>query len=190
MRFLQTVAKIFFFTILSAWLAACGSSSSSGPPYAIGDRGPAGGIVFYITDGGSHGLEDARQDQVKPLDPGAEWGCNLTDIPGADGTAVGTGLQNTDDILAGCMDTPIAADIAAGYGAGWFLPSIDELNLLYLQKDIVGGFSEGCPDFGCSIYWSSSEFDNVNVDAVDFSDGVNYGFIKDQLLGVRAVRNF
>ena len=171
--------------------------ASSSSTYAIGDRGPGGGVVFYITDNGLHGLEAAPEDQVKPLDPGAEWGCNFTDIPGADGTVVGTGQQNTDDILAGCMDTPIAADIAAGYvlfGVGdWFLPSIDELNLLYLQKGIVSGFSDSCPDFGCSIYWSSSELPSAldnNAMAVDFSDGANYGFIKDQMLGVRAVRAF
>ena len=166
-------------------------------PYVIGQIGPAGGIVFYITNGGLNGLEAAPADQSIPLAPGAAWGCNGTLIAGADGTAVGSGAQNTADILAGCLDTPIAAEIANGYTlngfSDWFLPSIDELNELYLQKDIVGGFSEVCPDFGCSIYWSSSELfstlDN-NAHAVDFSDGVNYGFITDQLLGVRAVRAF
>jgi hypothetical protein len=166
-------------------------------PYMIGQIGPAGGIVFYITNGGLNGLEAAPVDQSIPDAPGVAWGCNETLIAGADGTAVGSGAQNTVDILAGCLDTPIAAEIANGYTlngfSDWFLPSRDELNELYLQKDIVGGFSEVCPDFGCSIYWSSSELLSLlddNAHAVDFSDGVNYGFIKDQLLGVRAVRSF
>ena len=31
--------------------------------YVVGDVGPAGGIVFYVTDGGLHGLEAAPADQ-------------------------------------------------------------------------------------------------------------------------------
>ena len=38
--------------------------------YEIGDTGPAGGIVFYVTDGGLHGLEAAPEDQDR-----GEWGC-------------------------------------------------------------------------------------------------------------------
>ena len=197
MRLLQTVATVFFFTTL----AACGgsSSSSSDSTYAIGDRGPGGGVVFHVTAGGKHGLEAARQDLIEPLNPGVPWGCSFVDIPGAEQTAVGTGMQNTDDILAGCMETPIAADVAATYvyfgRSDWFLPSLDELELLYAQKDVVGGFSDSCPNFGCSMYWSSSELpgpgpiaDNAHV--IDFSDGASYGFIKNQMLGVRAIRAF
>ena len=29
--------------------------------YQIGDTGPAGGIVFYVTDGGAHGYEAANE---------------------------------------------------------------------------------------------------------------------------------
>ncbi len=133
-------------------LSACGGSNSTTTTigYAIGDAGIAGGIVFYITDGGLHGLEAAPVDQSTS----AVWGCLGTDLTGADGSAVGTGAQNTADILAGCMETPIAADLAAGYTlngySDWFLPSFDELGELYLQRDVVGGFSIGG-------YWSSSE---------------------------------
>ncbi len=100
--------------------------------YAIGDTGPAGGIVFHITDGGLHGLEAAAVDQVS-----TRWGCFGVLIPGAAGTAVGTGAQNTADIIAGCDETT-AASVAAAVGPGWFLPSRDELNLLYAQK-VSGG---------------------------------------------------
>ena len=154
--------------------------------YAIGDTGPAGGIVFYITDGGLHGLEAAPSDQSTA----AEWGCYGIDISGADRTAVGTGAQNTADILARCSTAGIAADLADTYTLNgyddWFLPSMDELNLLYQQKTVVGGFADG-------VYWSSSEFS-------DFADGVawNQNFIngdqrndlKYRTLYVRAVRAF
>ena len=35
------------------------------------------------------------------------WGCIETYISGADGIAIGTGYQNTLDIVAGCSQTPI-----------------------------------------------------------------------------------
>lgn len=120
------------------------------PVYAIGDTGPAGGKVFYITDGGLHGLEVAPADQSG----GAEWGCYGTLIAGADGTAVGTGAQNTADILAGCSEAGRAASIADEYTLGeyddWFLPSRDELNLLYQQRSELGGFTT-------NAYWSSTQ---------------------------------
>lgn len=125
--------------------------------YAIGDVGPAGGIVFQISDAGIHGLEAA------PVDQGAApWGCGGLTIPGANGTAVGTGKQNTADILAGCNQAGIAAQLAADYSLGgfddWHLPSRDELNLLYQQKAVVGGFAD-------EFYWSSSEFSSGTFSA-------------------------
>ncbi len=151
--------------------------------YAIGDTGPAGGIVFYIRDDGLHGMEAAPADQSS-----AEWGCYVTDIAGADGTAVGTGAQNTADILAGCSESGIAARIADDYTLNgyddWFLPSKDELNLLYQQKDVVGGFA----DVG---YWSSTEYASNYAWGQYFNDGYQgYGTKFTTLILVRAVRAF
>ncbi len=85
----------------------CGGTSVDVPCIcpAIGDTGPAGGIVFYIAGDCTHGLEAALVDQSS----GAEWGCIDTTISGADGTIVGTGAQNTADIIAGCSELGIAA---------------------------------------------------------------------------------
>ena len=47
------------------------------PTYAIGDIGPAGGWVFYVTDDGLHGLEAAPVDQAN-----AAWGCHGVFFPG------------------------------------------------------------------------------------------------------------
>ena len=117
------------------------------PPYAIGDYGPAGGIVFHL-DNDTAGLEAAPVDQDDGT--GAEWGCYYTNIWGADGTSVGTGAQNTLDMLAAaCLPSfdgnDLAADLVAAYSLNgfddWSLPSITELNLLFAQKDVVGGFA-------------------------------------------------
>jgi hypothetical protein len=65
----NTVAKTFEGCDGTAW-----GTLSLVHIYAIGDTGPAGGIVFYITDDGLHGLEAAPADQSS----GAEWGCIAT----------------------------------------------------------------------------------------------------------------
>jgi hypothetical protein len=158
----------------AVWTVLGGSGSTL---YAIGDDGPAGGIVFYITDGGLHGLEAAAADQAT-----TQWGCYGTLIPGAYGTVVGTGEQNTADIIELC-DEITAASVASAYGPGWYLPSKDELNLLYSQKDVVGGFAS----YG---YWSSSQDSSNDAWAQYFDFGGQADNGKGSTYRVRAVRAF
>ena len=53
-----------------------------------------GGIIFYL-DGNGGGLITTPSDQSS----GSEWGCWGISVSGADGTAIGTGAQNTIDII-------------------------------------------------------------------------------------------
>jgi len=156
---------------------------SQAKSYAIGGQGPAGGIVFYITDGGIHGLEAAPEDQAAS----ADWGCYNTAIDGADGFKVGTGRQNTTDILAQCTEVGIAAQFANDYTLegynGWFLPSIEELKLLYYQRDLVGGFTH-------DNYWSSTENSSFYAWLQNFGSGGQTYSTKNATLNVRAVRAF
>ena len=150
--------------------------------YEVGDTGPAGGIVFYVSNEGLNGLEAATVDQV-----GTQWGCLGTEISGANGTAVGTGEQNTAAIIAACSETT-AASVASAYGPGWYLPSKDELNLLYVQKAavVVGDFVSD------NLYWSSSHAD-ANFAWFQFFDDCSqcdHVFNKRGPLRVRAVRAF
>jgi hypothetical protein len=146
-----------------------------------------GGIVFYYTDGTKqHGLVCAPSDQSRS----AEWGCAGKAISGADGTSIGTGNQNTTDIVNGCATTGIAAKICYdlvlnGY-SDWYLPSIDELNLMYtnLRKNGFGGFSN-------YDYWSSTERSDNNAWGRGFSaSGVQSSNGKISLFYVRAIREF
>ena len=153
-------------------------------PFIIGDTGPAGGKVFYLTDAaGKHGLEAAPADHSAYV----QWGCFGTTIAGADGTAVGTGAANTADIVAGCAEANTAAKIADAYTLNgytdWYLPSKDELNLLYQQKTVVGGFAN-------LNYWSSSEGNSDYAWNQYFSSGVHDFNAKNYTLPVRAVRAF
>jgi DUF1680 family protein len=163
--------------------------------FTAGDIGPAGGFIFYVNphadaDGWRY-LEAAPTD----LSAGAKWGCFRRAIPGAKGTAVGTGKQNTQDILAACVDRETAADLCANYRVngvgGWFLPSRDELALVYrnLKAAGTGDFRvDGLDNF---TYWASTE-DTADMAAhIDFADnGRQHSDDKDFPRRVRAIRAF
>jgi len=157
-------------------------------PYVLRDTGPAGGYIFYDKGYYSYGwryLEAAPSDQST----GAPWGCYGVSISGADGTAVGTGEQNTIDIEAGCATFGTAADICANLGLGgysdWFLPSKDELNLMYENLKVAGVSS-----FANYLYWSSSEYYAYGAWYQNFYNGYQDDYFKISTYRVRAVRAF
>jgi hypothetical protein len=128
------------------------AKKDNGSCILIGDN-YEGGIVFY-GDGLGGGLVATTAD----LSTAAEWGCYGTDLNGSDGTAIGTGYQNTIDLEAGCTNPGTAADICANITLGgysdWFLPSIFELELMYDNIGHDNSFSE-------NLFWSSTEVDNI-----------------------------
>ena len=167
-----------------------GISVANGSLPAIGDNFQ-GGIVFYL-DGNGGGLIAASTDQSA----GAQWGCLGISISGADGTAIGTGNQNTTDIEQGCTTAGTAADICANLTLGgysdWFLPSKDELNEMYLnigQGNALGLGNIG--GFANNYYWSSSEAGGSNARIQGFTNGDQVGYSKSfNYFAVRAVRAF
>jgi hypothetical protein len=173
---------------MSVWL--------SHSEYAIGDTGPAGGLIFYenptySTDGWRY-LEAAPYDQST----GATWGCFRKEIAGARGTAVGTGKQNTLDMLAACAEPDTAPHLCANLSVngirGWFLPSRDELALMYrhLKAAGIGDFRDGgvADNFE---YWASSQQTADMAVHIDFADlGRLHGDDKDFPRRVRAIRAF
>lgn len=154
------------------------------PPtvYAIGDTGPAGGKVFYLTNGGLHGLEAAPADSANSV-----WGCSGVSIPQTL-TPFGIGALNTAEIVTNCISAEVtAAEVANAFTlngfSDWFLPAQNELHQLYLQRNVVGGFANG-------VYWSSSEFDGSNAWNQDFNNGLQFANNKGGTLRVRPVRAF
>jgi hypothetical protein len=121
------------------------------------------------------------------LSTGAEWGCIGATITGADGLAIGTGNQNTTDIMAGCTTVAGAAklcnDLVLGGYDDWYLPSKDELNKLYINQSVIGGFS-------LFNYWSSTESSNNEALLQNFTSGNQQVGYKDGNNYVRAVRAF
>ncbi|MDR1894090.1 MAG: hypothetical protein LBQ61_05265 [Spirochaetales bacterium] len=166
------------------------------PVYRVGDRGPAGGWVFYdmgfYMDGWRY-LEAAPQDfplSVKWTSAGI--GTFSTE------TGVGTGRQNTSYLVSFLRDkgeTTRAAQVVSvpGYGGydDWFLPSRDELNLMYenLRRQRLGDFSN-------NAYWSSSGGITTGLDwnlvawQVNFSDGAQTRVSCSVDASVRAIRRF
>jgi hypothetical protein len=171
---------------MSVWLSTRG--------YALGDTGPAGGFIFhenpnYATDGWRY-LEAAPVDQSA----GARWGCFRTTINGARGTAIGTGKQNTQDMLTACPERGTAAELCANYRlngvGGWFLPSRDELAQMYraLKAKNLGDFGDrGVVDN--FTYWASSQQTTDMASHIDFADnGRQHSDDKDFPRRVRAIR--
>jgi len=150
-----------------------------------------GGIVFYIDNSGVHGLVGAMEDLGNLY-----WGCSSEEIVGADGVEIGTGYQNTLDIVAGCSETPIAASEALAYESGgysdWYLPSRDELVEMYSVMGNGGSFQNlGGQQ---SLYGSSSEGDYDSWWLVDFGNdgycGYGGGSNKHNPFHARAIRSF
>jgi hypothetical protein len=164
-------------------------------PAAIGDLRD-GGVVFWIDPAdNTHGLVCALQDYPQKI----AWGCNTTDLPSVPnvawnsgnpagpGAEIGDGEPNTTGILADCSSSPVAL-AARSNGAEWFLPSINELKEMYINRallEAVSGF-----DAFSIYYWSSTEVDTNNAWFQIFVNGNQYSNNKNYTYYVRAVRAF
>lgn len=171
------------------------SSSTSSSNQSLSDHSPdsthyvgehfGGGIVFYTRAHGRHGLIADTADL-----PGLTlwWNGSYT-ITGASATAIGSGPDNTKKIiLSEGRPGHYAALMCAKYEGGgyrdWFLPSIDELTQLYLQRNVVGGFIFN------GVYSSSTEVSDVFAYMIAFYDGTIGYWYKSNPVYVRPVRAF
>jgi hypothetical protein len=154
-----------------------------------------GGIVFYVYDNGQHGLIAANADQATSV---IRWyGGSYTNTC-ARGNGVGAGLKNTAIIIAnqGSVDgNTFAARVCNEYSVtvegvtygDWYLPSKFELNLLYQELNVIGGFTTSS-----AYYWSSTESDANHAYIQSFIDGSQGPDDKNQPIDkyVRAIRSF
>lgn len=136
-------------------------------------------------------------------------------VPSSSHTAIGGGDKNTSNtvyfhenlynwypekgllsqnpknygLLGGIIAAKLCADYTMEYKGivydDWFLPSKDELQLIYtnLHKNKMGGFEN-------SYYWSSSEKDEFSAWYQSFSNGKQDFLPRDKFLDVRPIRAF
>ena len=174
-------------------IGATGSPGSAGPTGPTGAASTStldfylgqdtlGGIVYFLykdAAGTQHGLIVSKTEST------LAWQSTAT-VTGADRTE--DGAYNT----ALLTNSPSATYVNS-LGAGWYLPSIDELNLIYFNRYIInkasrlGGFTLLPKD---SNYWSSTEV-NSSQAFYFYSQG---GYIGPGLKGatgqIRAVKAF
>ena len=81
--------------------------------------------------------------------------------------------MNWDDAKLAC----------AKLGKGWRLPTKNELNVMYKNKDRIGGFAG-------NRYWSSTEVGSGNAWNQYFDDGFQSLNEESSIFYVRAVRAF
>jgi len=170
----------------------------------IGDK-RAGGIVFYIapesTDlDGDGDLDTGLVCSLEDQSDGIGWFNRFYIKIGTIESAVGTGASNTAKIVSELGEGHYAASAASSYRGGgfedWFLPSQNELSLMYknLHKNGYGSFSD-------SFYWSSTIYnDNDWYELAwtrDFVEGYQYHLdglsttkTNEHEVKVRAVRAF
>ena len=186
--------------LVSLMFAGCFLTAQT---YNIGDTGPGGGIVFYVSEIAfpvpqpNGETKMCRYMEVSPVDIGeSQWGDGYEEDPHTL-RGLGTGLMNTYNIVSFNANEMTTANCAA-YAClmystqttrkgEWWLPSKVELNLLYKNlRDKVIATSSGT----YTDYWSSSQGNNDHSWGQRFGDGSQDYTDKYRTLSVRAVRAF
>jgi hypothetical protein len=198
-----------FFTVAGA--ASVTHSANSGVItavfYMVGSTGPANGKVFYVAStpfdcgptinrkkctyleaapGTWQGPEDAYlawADQTPP---------HLRTTSVTTGSAIGSGYQNSLNIVDQGNGATTAAGAVRAYTVteggvvfnDWFLPSRDELNALYLVKNIFTDLVTN------NYYWSSTENISTSSWAQSFFQGSSITINKGTGRYVRPIRSF
>ena len=159
-------------------------------------RAAATGFLYENEDDGTDDITAARYLEAAPDSTewnNVEWGDWGTEIDGdAQLTGIGEGQAATDAVVAHMENKSItgtAAQLADGLSldeySDWFLPSRDELDLMYqnLHQLGLGGLLAG-------IYWSSSEDSSGAAWYRAFSSGWQHPMTKIYAYRVRAARAF
>jgi len=153
-----------------------------------------GGQIAYIYKSGDPGYDPFVQHglvmQSATTYSADGWGCENTLISGASGTSIGTGYQNSLDIMAGCASLNTAARMCRNSTVGgytdWFLPSHLECKAIHPARNLITGLA-------FNVVWTSTQ--NSALRAYEWrytivSDAQGYTYDKSYINNVRAVRYF
>ena len=172
------------------------SPTNDDDKYAIGMKA-FGGVIFYLDKTKKHGLvvslENIGGKWMK-----YPWGCYGLSIEDAEGIDIGTGRLNTNAILNACDEKQYAAYACVNYEhegfSDWFLPSLEELELIAENLGYDDEFSEVI-QFDNANYLSSTQLKNKkhNINyawSVNLIKGYTMSSYKSNKQKVRAVRAF
>jgi hypothetical protein len=154
---------------------------------AIGDT-YQGGIIFYLDGSGCHGLVAKATNE-----PGTYQWSSTSFSTWAFASGIYGGAQNTKKSIARaaanlstCPAASVCDNLTSGGYTDWYLPSKDELDMMYVNLHM-----QGLGGFANFFYWSSTENDYGAARNFDFSNGdAGYGANKLNAGYVRAVRAF
>lgn len=158
-------------------------------PATIGDM-RNGGVVFWVDPAdNAHGLACSLTDQSS----GIQWYKDTYVTIGTTHTEIGLGSYNTFQINV-TQGTPYenyASGITWNVAQGG-LPSIDELQEMYLQRATINSvaLANGGVALTNGLYWSSSEFNNTGAYIKNFNNGVETIEDKADTYRVRAIIPF
>lgn len=162
-------------------------------PWSVGDKVVYGGIGCVIAyDAGSeqswgryilceeydlnHYEPDLGTGGVDESYSGKTWGIRGQDDSGANATAIGTAKVNTDYLINKYLDNLYLWYYVSQHRNDthkpWSVPTKDELDILYENKETIGNFSANLSEFW--YYWSSSENSDLSAWGERFSDGYQY----------------
>jgi hypothetical protein len=197
-----------------ALLAAQGSTGPQGPQ---GIQGPAGssssfayeigqyvaakgGIIFHrwlsttvfgVPESGI--VQNYLVMDFADLSSSATWGLDGIDVPNCESTW--DGFTNTASIITAGAAVGTAAQLCdtstSGGQSDWYLPSIDELSMIWQNRFLINlnvGVTPGFNSLAFNNYWSSTEFGASSAFTFNFNAGNSFGTSKTNSLAVRAVR--
>jgi hypothetical protein len=159
-----------------------------------------GGVVFLVDESGLHGLICSMVD----LSISQAWSDVANTLIGPSAESDWNGVGNTAAIIGQPLHTASAAKLCddytnADYGTGvysdWYLPALDQLIQIFLARYQVTKAidTDGNPltiPMTKTIYWSSTEFSDLDSFVYDFYWSYPYAASKDIMFSVRAVRSF
>jgi len=189
---------VIFALLVLLSLSAGTNAAAQSKTYKVGDKGPAGGIIFYdkgyVIDNWRY-LEAAPEDLDKTVE-WESWGTITSGTFVAETTVgLGYGKQNTKKIIDKLKQKNCAAQLCANLNIGgykdWYLPNLTELRIMYknLKQKNLGGLKD-------DWYWSSWQNDGPLGDnmghawAFNFKTGKEDYSTKGRNYYARAIRQF
>lgn len=168
--------------ILPCEISAPGAVCGDGTIYA--GLTPDGDVPMYTTpaDAGLFAWNDANSNGYTMTSQTSKvtGRANTTALNGLDSNSAFGGVQPH-------RAAHYCANLVAHGHSDWYLPARDELNVLWVNRNAIGGFNVSGL-FPAGWYWSSSEHTSYNVMTQRFSVGIQYYGDKDGGLSVRCIR--